>query len=429
MKKVQKKLLIALIIVAAISIIAAIIYFAFFFNPNEVQEQPNEINTTPQGRTLFPIAQPSGPDGNLPPGINPGENIPKLRQISIVPTSGSVAFNREKEETRVIDEETGAEETVTTTETVFRYIERGTGHMYETFSDNLTQQRVSNFTIPQIQDAVFSQDGEFVILRKLDDLLNFEESFLASMQVVNEDTGERGLVGEYIEPAIKYLDSNSRNYVYTTEKAEGGANFFSGSFGSSTVALIGESRISEWLIEDINNEYALITTKPTGTGQGSASLLNKTSGKTEQIISGKFGLTVKVSPDLKYAFFSVSEDNTVTNYVKNLETSIETKINGIQTMLDKCVWSKNREGIIFCGAPDFMPDSVYPDNWYLGLGNFDDHIFEIDVENTTSKMLMSSRQYVNRPFDTIKLELSPNEDFLLFINKIDLTLWALDIRD
>ncbi|MBX4189564.1 hypothetical protein KW785_03160, partial [Candidatus Parcubacteria bacterium] len=97
------------------------------------------------------------------------------------------------------------------------------------------------------------------------------------------------------------------------------------------------------------------------------------------------------------------------------------------TLAEKCVWSVKQKSVIFCSTPTNGLSAEEPDNWYQGLTHFSDNIWKFDTDNTTATLLVEPKKSFGVDLDVIRPQLSPNEDYLLFINKTDLSLWALKL--
>lgn len=115
----------------------------------------------------------------IPSGTIKEVKIPKLRQITLVPTAGSdftttpvyevIDKNIEPADLSVskTNKPVVKKPRVVGQNTVIRYIERGTGHIYETSTSTLEAKRISNTTIPKIYEAYFTDKGDNLILRGL----------------------------------------------------------------------------------------------------------------------------------------------------------------------------------------------------------------------------------------------------------------------
>ena len=97
-------------------------------------------------------------------------------------------------------------------------------------------------------------------------------------------------------------------------------------------------------------------------------------------------------------------------------------------LTEKCIWSEKNSSIIYCGVSSFIPRGDDLDAWYKGLTSFSDSVWMIDIETQTATVLVDPTEKAGEEFDLIKPVLSPDEEYLLFINKRDSTLWQLKLK-
>ncbi|HEY4496190.1 MAG TPA: hypothetical protein VJC04_02425, partial [Candidatus Paceibacterota bacterium] len=310
---------------------------------------------------------------------------------------------------------------------VIRYIERADGNIFETKTDSLAINRISNRTIPKIYEAVWGNNGDTVITRQLKDDNETIDSFVAKLSG-NASSTEKNLGGVYLPQKISALiispDKNKMFYLYPT--SGGSAGILANADGSQKT-LVFESPLSQWLADFVDNKTVTLTTKPSVNAVGFAYLLNTTNGSMGKILGDIFGLTTLVSPDKKLILYSESLSNTFRAKIYNLAEASATNFN-LQTLPEKCVWSRIETTVIYCAAPKSVPSCNYPDCWYQGSAVFNDDIWKINVSTGETSRLISPESYINKTIDVINPLLNDDESFLLFMNKTDLTPWVLDIR-
>ena len=112
--------------------------------------------------------------------------------------------------------------------------------------------------------------------------------------------------------------------------------------------------------------------------------------------------------------------------VLDAKTGVTTNLN-INTIPDKCVWSRKQVNIVYCAAPKRIVQGVYPDDWYKGKVLFNDYIWKIDTTSGTTQSIIDLAQESSELFDATNLVLAPSEGYMAFMNKRDLTLWGLDL--
>ena len=110
--------------------------------------------------------------------------------------------------------------------------------------------------------------------------------------------------------------------------------------------------------------------------------------------------------------------NRQTGSVSNLSSSLA----------EKCVWSVKNPDLVYCGIPSNNIGPGEPDNWYRGMTHFSDRIWFFNTKLNTSEILAEPESFFNVKIDLIEPRLSPKEDYLIFENKNDLSLWALKMQ-
>lgn len=413
----KKNLIIIFIVVLLVAIAIGIAYYLFFMRGGA-------------GEPVTPPTLPVGPGGELPI-IPPGQTVtpppggtnavvPRLRQITNEPVGGAGIFD-------IINSDK-------TKSTIIRYIQRADGNIFETKTDTMNVSRISNKTIPKIYEALWAQTGNgqtsgdnIVITRQLKDDNETVESFAAKLSG-NAGSTERELSGVYLPQKISTLvvspDKSKMFYLYPAGNGVGGI-FANADGGKKT--LIFESPLSEWLASFADNKTLVLTTKPSAGAKGFAYFLNSGGGDIRKIVGGVAGLTILVSPDKKLALYSESVDGSFRTKIYDLVRNRAGDF-GLQTLPEKCAWSRNEPSVVFCAVPKTLLACDYPDCWYQGSVAFNDDIWKIDTATGETNRLISPESFVQKTLDIINPLLNENESFLLFMNKTDLSLWILDIR-
>lgn len=355
-----------------------------------------------------------------PDSTNVGVIIPRLRQISTAPVSGYTTLDIE------IQTETG-----TSTATIYRYIDRATGNLYEATSTNLGLTRITNTTIPKIYSATFFDEGNGVVLQYLDNNENVE-TFVTKVvppattttTTTDNTVGPEifsSLVGTFLPTNVDSIAKSASDNRFFYTRAGKGYVFDANSPQRQT--LIMDSQITEWL-SSWTSESILLTTKPSAVSEGFVFTLNPTGGSLNKVADGGLGVLANRSPDSAKILLSKFDGTSLVAGVYNLEDDIVTILN-IRTLADKCVWSKKDVDVLYCAVPDNLVAGQYPDIWYQGIVSFNDSLYKIDLGTNTLEKFNG----LESVFDITQLQLSENEEYLTFINKKDLQLWSLDISN
>jgi hypothetical protein len=83
--------------------------------------------------------------------------------------------------------------------------------------------------------------------------------------------------------------------------------------------------------------------------------------------------------------------------------------------------------MVYCAVPSQPIKAIYPDDWYKGTISFIDKIWQSNATTGEIKLISSIVDTSDRVIDAFNLGLDPKDDFLIFMNKNDLSLWSLDL--
>lgn len=319
--------------------------------------------------------------------------VPTLRQISSAPTAGGIVFSVDGK-------------------TMIRYVERATGHVFETATDSLEVRRVSNTTIPRIQEAVFSPDGESVILRYLDENENLKSFYGA----VKKENGS--LDGWFLDNRILDIAIDEDGGMFYIQRVGNEGQGIVSDFDGTNGRAVFSSSIYDWSAEWAGGRVTL-TTKPANNILGF--LYELESGRLISILSGD-GLDTLPSKDGTLVLFSTSDANGTTLFLHDRGSGATTRV-PFRTLAQKCAWATNT--IFYCASPyDVEQNATYPDDWHKGVASFSDDIWSYDTR-AESERLVYDAEADGKIFDATLLTVDEKGGVLLFMNKKDLTPWML----
>lgn len=312
--------------------------------------------------------------------ISNNEPIPRLRKISSEPVSGAVIFN------------SGAS-------SIVRFVEKGTGNVYEARSDSNSVLRLTNTTIPKIIRAFWLPNGSGFLAQTL---LNGSEIIETSFVKLNKNaattTENLTLFGTTISKlptGIKEIATkpDSTKIFYYVLNGMYSDWFISNPDGTNS-NLVYSHPLTEWLPNwPTNNTVELRTKGSSGamTYTYTFDTSNKTLKKTGEYWGG------------------------LSSQTKNLP--------------EKCVATKEKTLTFYCAVPNYLPAGNYPDDWYKGLTATQDFLAKIDVQNDISFVVTDFSSLTDEEIDAKNLSLSPDQNYLIFQNKIDGELWLLRIKE
>ncbi|MDO8430595.1 MAG: hypothetical protein Q7S72_01225 [Candidatus Taylorbacteria bacterium] len=170
-----------------------------------------------------------------------------------------------------------------------------------------------------------------------------------------------------------------------------------------------------------------ISTKASAVASGFIYTQSTKGGIMKNVLSGIKGLTGKINRDLTKIIYSGSAGGSFITFIKNIKDGTVQEL-VFKTLSDKCVWSNLRKNEVYCAAPTEIPQGLYPDDWYKGSISFVDQIWYLNTTTGEVHLMASPLELSDTLIDATNLILDPEEYTLYFINKRDLTLWALDLN-
>lgn len=371
---------------------------------------------------------PFGSGDDLPPSTNETENLPETTEepvsgeegssektffkLSDTPVAGAVVLNKNS------------------STTVARFVDRATGHIYEVDLLTLKKTKITNQTLPKIYEAYFRADGNAVLVRFLKDDTDLVENLslaLSPPKPTATSSPETDMLYTVVSTPIRgeigsVTVASGDNLVYSLEDS---LSIVSSAFNGSGFKTLFNSAFTDWRIVASGNSLVVHTKASFGV-PGYAYSLNTSSGAFTKILGPFNALTALSNAQGSRVLYSYTVNNETLSFVKNISADDINELSAT-TFADKCVWSTKNTALVFCGVPSNKIGTNEPDNWYKGVSTFYDRVWSFDTDTDVARVLLEPPTELGN-IDLIEPKLSPNEDYLIFINKIDLSLWALKLE-
>ncbi|KKP56255.1 MAG: hypothetical protein UR50_C0005G0041 [Parcubacteria group bacterium GW2011_GWC1_34_10] len=343
--------------------------------------------------------------------VNSNQPVPKLRKISSEPVAGAVVFN------------------IGTT-SVVRFVEKGTGNVYEVKSDSLAVQRLTNTTIPKIIRAYWLPDASgFLAQTLIPDSEIIETNFVKLNK--NESVGENmtlfNTTISKLPTGIKEISispNGSKIFYYT---ANWSSNWFISNPDGTGSGLVMSHPLTEWLPQWTTVNEIIMQNKGSSENTSYNYIFNISNKTLTKIGLGFKGLSAISNSNNSLTLVSSGQSIPHLFLIDNKDASSK-KINA-NTLAEKCVWTKKESQTVYCAIPIKIPKGKYLDLWYKGIVFTEDIIEKIDLNNdiyyTTSNLSRESGEQI----DITDIDISPDETHLIFRNKIDGYLWMLKIGE
>lgn len=331
----------------------------------------------------------------------------RLSKITDAPTAGFILFEKGSS-------------------TIIRYVEKGNGHIYDVNSDSLEKKRVSNTTIPKIHEAIFSNNGEQVLLRYLDEDTEVIKTYSGKITKSATSTEEGIIIGAFLDENIKQIAvSPDRSKIFTLSNYGNSSVGTISLFDGSKKSQIFQSSFTEWIPQWPQDNLISLNTKPSASVFGFNYLITTQNSSLVKTLGKKYGLTTLISPDGNRIIFSENTENGLSLSVFLRQTKTLYSL-GLATLSEKCVWYQNNINA-YCAIPESTPRTAdgYPDSWYQGLISFSDTVWKIDTESGSTDQIINLREVSREQIDAISMQINQNGNKLVFLNKTDNSLWLL----
>lgn len=403
-----------IIIAILLTVLAAALGGYYFFIKSDTTGEGS--GNTFSFRNFFPF-------GGDSPSINPDDRpeIPevtdqeiaftqKLRKLSGQPVAGFGLYQQKAGIT-------------------VRHMERATGHVFETELFSPRQVRISNTTIPFAYTALWSSSSTTLVAEYIEEdnqtVSAYTISIARSTTTPNTDMSDSfTLAGLPLADQTHSLVSFGSNIFYLTKNSSGSAGIVA-SFEDKNRKQVWNSPIKDLNAQFVNAQTVALTTKPYPGVNGYIYLVNTANGTSKKALGNVPGLSGLVSTDAK-SIIALEQGDDIRMFLYTISSGVETAL-GPTTLPEKCVWSKKNTHIAYCSVPEENVTTQSQTAWYQGLIGFTDGIWKYDTKDNISTLVGNLSLETSEKIDMVNPQLSENEQYLVFMNKRDGSLWSLDL--
>lgn len=316
-----------------------------------------------------------------------------------------------------------------------RFVDSASGLIYdEAVRKNEAEKEVTTTSVPRVVEAIFDNTGANLIMRYLkEDTIETYIAKLTFRKIDPELTQEEKdkipktaeISGDFLPEDIKAISvSRDRKNFFYMNPVGGGVAGVTYNFATKAKKQIFDTPLTEWIADWGSDAKISITTKASGFAPGYSYALDSKTGAMSKVLGGVSGLTTRLSPDGKKVLYSVFESNTLKTFIWDISTGKSTPISPT-TFPEKCLWAKDSKSI-FCLAPVRAINGTQPDDWYKGKTTLDDALWETDLINYNGNIVYDFSSKSGQRLDGVNPVMNDTEDYLLFNNRKDGSLWGFD---
>ncbi len=410
----KRALIIVSILIVVIGVLVGV-YFFFF--------APSAHLTVSHSTTGFPSASTKSSTSQNDSGGAGTVVAPNLVKITAGPVAaGEVAFDIAPVLQSVAtplattSASTAAPSTPTVTpgDTEVRYVDRESGNIYSYRVSARSLTRISNKTLPGVQEVSWFTDGSLAFMRFLTKAGSAEHINTYALP-------SNGLGGYFLEQDISQALVIGPSTLFTLNTGSGSSVGSTAHADGTNAQTLFTSPLTS-IIARVAGSGVMAVTKATSELDGYAFAVN---GNAFTPVLGPLrGLTVLPSPSGKQILFSYVDSNIFHMAILDLGTGSVTKL-PLATLAEKCIWTPD-DSALYCAIPVSITGNQ-PDDWYQGVSSFSDRIWRIDLNTRLATLVLDPLINGKVTIDAVNLTLDPNSQVLVFRNKIDSSLWAYSL--
>lgn len=388
----NRPLFITIGIVVILVVFGIWIYLLLFGSPHNSGEVFSNLGfeLSPQEVTIAP------PTANTPlPETTVDTTTDALRQLTTRPVAGFTFID-------------------TASSSAVRYVERGTGHVYEINLATGNETSLSRTTIPQVAEAVFSPSGDTMALTSYN---GYTTNVLVG--TIGEESNLEGIQLQPGAKNIAFASDQDVLYTITNSGTTKGYRHNITTLNRSELFSFNYSNIDMGWGSNLDNIY--LATKPAHNLEGYIYTTNN--NILTPIIPPAFGLSALYNN--QNILTTQVENNTYTS-VAHTDTEESFSL-PILTLKEKCVFDIFTDDYVWCAAPLPISDATFVENWYKGTITSNDFLWLVDIQGGQARLYANFQDLSGRIIDVNSINISANGTLLSFTNKLDHTLWLYDL--
>lgn len=386
----KKTLLITFGVLIILIILAVWVYLLMYGKPKGSAEIFAQFGFG-DDKGAAPVIIPTPPtEENAPPTEEPRK---RLRQLTTKPVAGAGFVGS----------------------STIRYVEQGTGHVYEIDLTSLQETLISGTTLPQTTSAVFSQDGAYVAITTFSQ--DGTETIVGTVVSDVHRGGELDGVALPKDAREIAFDATLPTLYYMLKNASG-ANGYAYNIQTEKSTEIFAIPLRDIRVLWGNPLY--VYTTPTIHQVGHVYKIGAKNA-LEYVTHGERGLVI-----LKHATGVIGtyfEGATHSNWYAPAGLTVT---QSVPLIPEKCVADPLDPKTYFCSVPQDMGDGTFPDEWYMGTASYSDILWRVQTDASDALVLLDLEKESGQIIDVYKIGIDYLGIRLYLVNKNDNTLWLYD---
>lgn len=301
-----------------------------------------------------------------------------------------------------------------------RFVERGSGYIFDVSPEAGALERVTNTLVPRTYEALVA--GDHIVMRGLDedgDIATVVGEIIFSTSTENAPAAlkQRRLVDNIRSIALR---PDGSEFFYIVDALQESAGIRA-SWDEKSQKKIFDSAVLGWQIDFLPDGRITVVENASSNAIGHAYRVADNS--LRPIVGDVQGLTFLPHPKSSAYLYGASAQNL--SLFARLNSTSSPVLLPIRTIADKCVWAPSAL-TAYCAVPQQSPPANFLDAWYRGEVHTSDAWWRVDVSANSAEPLYSS---ANATFDVEQPVIDTSGSYIAFRNAVDKTLWLLRIAD
>lgn len=294
------------------------------------------------------------------------------------------------------------------------------GNVFESDFDGTNQVRTSSNILTGLLEVLWSPNNDKVIAV-------FNEKGLIKKYFYDYSTKIASSLGFQVRWTAWSPDGSKIAYQYYNSQNEDNNISISNPDGSEW-NVIFQTRMKNLIVEWPDKNKISIRTRPSGLARSIVYTIDLSDNNIEKILNEAYGMSILWSPFGNKILFSETDSQGKDLKLKlmNIDKQTVSELDFV-SLPEKCVWSQDSKNI-FCAIPQQISSSmVLPDDYYKNKISFSDDFWRINTNTGEAIKVFEGGADLENSYDAQKMILSPQEDYLFFINKKDGLLYGLEL--